>query len=215
MIAMTWVAVLILLGGLKASAVVDAIQAILVVLISVILIPFGLAKIGGVGALHQKVPEVMFNLFGGDAASEYTWYSIGALLLVQLIGIGGTQANMAIAGSAKNEFAARLGAVTGDGRILWGDQLMIVLGRALLAEVPGAAFVGEVKCSQAMFDELARAGGRPEMWKVGHSLIKARMKETGAALAGVRAGSPYSPLPADIQGESASFNLPLISVNRQ
>ncbi len=107
------VAVFIMLGGLKASAVVDAIQAILVVLISVILIPFGLAKIGGVSGLHEKVPEVMFNLFGGDSASEYTWYSIGALLLVQLIGIGGTQANMAISGSAKNEFAARLGSVTG------------------------------------------------------------------------------------------------------
>lgn len=107
------VAIFIMLGGLKASAVVDAIQAILVVLISVILIPFGLAKIGGFTALHEKVPAVMFNLFGGDSASEYTWYSIGALLLVQLIGIGGTQANMAISGSAKNEFAARLGSVTG------------------------------------------------------------------------------------------------------
>ncbi len=107
------VAVFIMLGGLKASAVVDAIQAVLVVLISVILIPFGLWKIGGVAALHEKVPAVMFNLFGGDPASEYTWYSIGALLLVQLIGIGGTQANMAIYGSAKNEFAGRLGSVTG------------------------------------------------------------------------------------------------------
>ncbi len=107
------VAVFIMLGGLKASAVVDAIQALLVVLISVILIPFGLARIGGLEALHAKVPAVMFNLFGGDAASEYTWYSIGALLLVQLIGIGGTQANMAIYGSAKDEYAARLGSVTG------------------------------------------------------------------------------------------------------
>ena len=113
LVSTSLVAVFIMLGGLKASAVVDAIQAVLVVLISVILIPFGLAKIGGVTALHEKVPEVMFNLFGGDPASEYTWYSIGALLLVQLIGIGGTQANMAIAGSAKNEFAARLGSVTG------------------------------------------------------------------------------------------------------
>jgi Na+/proline symporter len=107
------VAIFIMLGGLKASAVVDAIQAILIVLISVILIPFGLSRIGGLGALHEKVPKVMFNLFGGDTASEYTWYSIGALLLVQLIGIGGTQGNMAVAGSAKNELAARLGAVTG------------------------------------------------------------------------------------------------------
>lgn len=107
------VAVFIMLGGLKASAVVDAIQAMLVVLISVILIPFGLWRIGGAEALHAKVPDVMFNLFGGDIASEYTWYSIGALLLVQLIGIAGSQHNMAISGSAKDEMAARLGAVTG------------------------------------------------------------------------------------------------------
>lgn len=107
------VAVFIMLGGLKASAVVDAIQAILVVLISVILIPFGLYKIGGFDALHEKVPAVMFNLFGGDVASEYTWYSIAALLLVQLIGIAGSQHHMAISGSAKDEMAARLGAVTG------------------------------------------------------------------------------------------------------
>jgi SSS family solute:Na+ symporter len=113
LVSTSLVAVFIMLGGLKASAVVDAIQAVLVVLISVVLIPFGLAKIGGFTALHEKVPAVMFNLFGGDSASEYTWYSIGALLLVQLIGIGGTQGNMAIAGSAKDEMAARLGAVTG------------------------------------------------------------------------------------------------------
>ena len=107
------VAVFIMLGGLKASAVVDAIQAMLVVVISIILIPFGLAEIGGPKALHDKLPDVMFNLFGGDIASEYTWYSIAALLLVQLIGIAGTQANMAISGSAKDEMAARIGAVTG------------------------------------------------------------------------------------------------------
>jgi len=107
------VAIFIMLGGLKASAVVDAIQALLVVLISTVLIPFGLARIGGLGALHEKVPHMMFNLFGGDMASEYTWYSIGALLLVQLIGISGSQHNMAIAGSATDEMAARLGSVTG------------------------------------------------------------------------------------------------------
>ncbi len=91
-------------------------------------------------------------------------------------------------GLALDGDADRLGAIDGTGRILWGDQLMILLGKAVLEEVPGARFVGEVKCSQAMYDELARAGGRPEMWKVGHSLIKARMKETGAALAGEMSG---------------------------
>lgn len=95
----------------------------------------------------------------------------------------GAEAGLALDGDAD-----RLGAVDGTGRILWGDQLMILLGKAVLDEVPGARFVGEVKCSQAMYDELARAGGVPEMWKVGHSLIKARMKETGAALAGEMSG---------------------------
>ena len=91
-------------------------------------------------------------------------------------------------GIALDGDADRVGAVDGTGRVLWGDQLMILYGKAVLAEVPGARFVGEVKCSQAMYDELARAGGRPEMWKVGHSLIKARMKETGAQLAGEMSG---------------------------
>jgi phosphomannomutase/phosphoglucomutase len=91
-------------------------------------------------------------------------------------------------GIALDGDADRLGAVDGTGRVLWGDQLMILFGKALLAEVPGAKLVGEVKCSQAMYDELAAAGGQIEMWKVGHSLIKARMKETGALLAGEMSG---------------------------
>ncbi len=94
-------------------------------------------------------------------------------------------------GIALDGDADRLGAVDGTGRILWGDQLMILLGKALLAEVPYAKFVGEVKCSQAMYDELAAAGGQVEMWKVGHSLIKARMKETGAHLAGEMSGHMF------------------------
>jgi phosphomannomutase/phosphoglucomutase len=94
-------------------------------------------------------------------------------------------------GIALDGDADRIGAVDSTGRILWGDQLMILLGKAILAEVPAARFIGEVKCSQAMYDELTRAGGRPEMWKVGHSLIKARMKETGAALGGEMSGHMF------------------------
>ncbi|CAN5170497.1 N/A [soil metagenome] len=94
-------------------------------------------------------------------------------------------------GIALDGDADRIGAVDSTGRILWGDQLMILLGRAVLQEVPGATFVGEVKCSQAMYDELEKAGGHCEMWKVGHSLIKARMKETGAQLAGEMSGHMF------------------------
>lgn len=87
-------------------------------------------------------------------------------------------------GIALDGDADRLGAVDATGRILWGDQLMILLGRALLTEVPNARFIGEVKCSQVMYDVLPRC----EMWKVGHSLIKERMQETGALLAGEMSG---------------------------
>ena len=97
----------------------------------------------------------------------------------------------ALLGIALDGDADRIGAVDSTGRILWGDQLMILLGKAVLAEVPNAKFVGEVKCSQAMYDELANAGGDVEMWKVGHSLIKARMKETGAQLAGEMSGHMF------------------------
>lgn len=94
-------------------------------------------------------------------------------------------------GIALDGDADRIGAVDATGRILWGDQLMILFGKAVLREVPAAKFVGEVKCSQTMYDELAKAGGHCEMWKVGHSLIKARMKQTGSALAGEMSGHMF------------------------
>jgi phosphomannomutase/phosphoglucomutase len=82
----------------------------------------------------------------------------------------------------------RIGAIDETGGVLWGDQLMTLFARAILAERPGATVIGEVKCSQTLFDDVAAHGGRPIMWKVGHSLIKAKMKETGAALAGEMSG---------------------------
>lgn len=82
----------------------------------------------------------------------------------------------------------RLGVLDQRGRIVWGDQLLVLFGRALLAEVPGARILAEVKCSQVAFDCLAAAGGQVEMWKVGHSRLKARMKETGALFAGEMSG---------------------------
>jgi phosphomannomutase / phosphoglucomutase len=91
-------------------------------------------------------------------------------------------------GIALDGDADRIGAIDGQGRILWGDQLMILFGRDIAAEHPGARFIAEVKCSQALFDELAAAGGEPIMWKVGHSLIKAKIKETGALLGGEMSG---------------------------
>jgi phosphomannomutase len=82
----------------------------------------------------------------------------------------------------------RIGVVDAEGRILWGDQLMVVLARDVLARHPGAPIIADVKASQVLFDEIARMGGRPVMAPTGHSLIKAKLAETGAPLAGEMSG---------------------------
>jgi phosphomannomutase len=82
----------------------------------------------------------------------------------------------------------RIGAVDGQGRVIWGDQLMLILAGPVLEEQPGATIIADVKASQVLFDGIAALGGRPLMWKTGHSLIKSKMKETGAPLAGEMSG---------------------------
>jgi phosphomannomutase/phosphoglucomutase len=82
----------------------------------------------------------------------------------------------------------RMGAVDANGEIVWGDKLLVLFGRDLLAEHPGAAILGEVKCSQTLYDDIAKHGGRPILWKTGHSLIKTKMKEEKALLAGEMSG---------------------------
>lgn len=84
--------------------------------------------------------------------------------------------------------ADRIGVVDELGTVLWGDQLMVLFSRDILHDRPGATFVSEVKCSQTMYDDIRAHGGKAIMWKTGHSLIKAKMKETGAALAGEMSG---------------------------
>ncbi len=82
----------------------------------------------------------------------------------------------------------RIGALDETGRIVWGDRLMILFARDILAQKPGATIIGDVKCSQLLFDAVTAAGGSPLMWKTGHSLVKAKMRETGAPLAGEMSG---------------------------
>jgi phosphomannomutase/phosphoglucomutase len=91
-------------------------------------------------------------------------------------------------GIAYDGDADRLGAVDSNGEIIWGDRLMILFSRALLADHPGATILGEVKCSQTLYDDIAKHGGRGIMWKTGHSLIKTKMKEEHALLAGEMSG---------------------------
>ncbi|HEX9570231.1 MAG TPA: phosphomannomutase/phosphoglucomutase [Rhodospirillales bacterium] len=78
----------------------------------------------------------------------------------------------------------RIGVVDGKGRVLWGDQLLVILAAEVLAEIPGATVIADVKTSKLFFDEIRRMGGKPMMWKAGHSHIKNKMAETGAPLAG-------------------------------
>ena len=87
--------------------------------------------------------------------------------------------------------ADRIGVVDENGRILWGDELMVIYAREVLPEHPGSTIIGEVKCSQTLFDDIAAHGGKPLMWKAGHSLIKAKMKETGSVLAGEMSGHMF------------------------
>ena len=82
----------------------------------------------------------------------------------------------------------RIGVVDEAGRIVYGDRLMILLARDILERKPGATFIAEVKCSQTLYDDIAKRGGRAIMWKTGHSLIKEKMKAEGAALAGEMSG---------------------------
>jgi phosphomannomutase len=82
----------------------------------------------------------------------------------------------------------RVGVVDGEGRILWGDQILVLLAEDLLTRIPRATIIADVKASQVFFDEIARMGGNPVMWRTGHSLIKSKMAETGAPLAGEMSG---------------------------
>ena len=82
----------------------------------------------------------------------------------------------------------RIGAIDGLGRVIWGDQLLQIFAQDVLAELPGATIIADVKASQALFDRIAALGGVPLMWKTGHSLIKSKMKETGSPLAGEMSG---------------------------
>jgi len=87
--------------------------------------------------------------------------------------------------------ADRIGAIDEQGQVLWGDRLMVVYSRDILAVKPGSTIISEVKASQCLYDDIAKQGGRPIMWKTGHSLIKAKMKSEQAVLAGEMSGHMF------------------------
>jgi len=85
----------------------------------------------------------------------------------------------------------RIGAIDGTGRVIWGDQLLSIYSEPVLKKDPGATIIADVKASQALYDRIAELGGKPLMWKTGHSLIKSKMKETGCPLAGEMSGHVF------------------------
>jgi len=103
--------------------------------------------------------------------------------LIRTVAETGAELGVAFDGDAD-----RIGVTDAKGRIIWGDELLVLFGRDVLARNPGAVIVSEVKCSQRLYDDIARHGGRGIMWKAGHSLLKAKMRETGALLGGEMSG---------------------------
>jgi phosphomannomutase/phosphoglucomutase len=87
--------------------------------------------------------------------------------------------------------ADRIGVVDDKAQVIAGDQILLLYARAILKRKPGSVIIGDVKCSKTVYDDIAKSGGKPIMWKTGHSLIKAKMKETGAELAGEMSGHMF------------------------
>ncbi len=102
-----------MMGGFRAAAITDAIQGVLIVVFSVILVPVGLAKLGGFAGLHAAIPAHRFDLFGSATLSDYAWYTILAMVLANLVSIVAVVSGMQTAGSAVNEFDARVGMIGG------------------------------------------------------------------------------------------------------
>ncbi len=101
------------LGGFKAAALTDAVQGILIIVFSVMLIPVGLARLGGFAGLHASVPAHMFALFGSTSLGDYAWYTIVGMIVANLVSIVAVVSGMQTAGSAADEFTARVGMIGG------------------------------------------------------------------------------------------------------
>lgn len=123
-------------------------------------------------------PDGRFPNHHPDPAEEENM----AELIAEVIS-GGADLGIAFDGDAD-----RIGVVDGSGRILWGDELLVIFSRDILKDRPGSTVVSEVKCSQRLYDDIEANGGQAIMWKAGHSLLKAKMRETSAVLGGEMSG---------------------------
>jgi len=161
------------LGNRKIKAVVD-----------------GGNGMGGVTAVpvYEKLGIEMVELFTEPDSSFPNHHADPTVTENLQDCIKAVQDNNADLGIAFDGDGDRIGVIDETGRIIWGDELMVLLSREILKENQGATVIAEVKCSQNLFEDIKNHGGNPIMWKAGHSLIKAKMKETHAALAGEMSG---------------------------
>lgn len=139
-------------------------------------------------ALADRLPgrhELLFPEVDGTFPNHHPDPTVAANLvdLIQAVREGGYEIGIGFDGDAD-----RIGVVDGKGRIVWGDQILQILATDLLQRQPGATIIADVKASEALFDHIREHGGKPLMWKTGHSLIKAKMVETGSPLAGEMSG---------------------------
>jgi SSS family solute:Na+ symporter len=139
------------LGGFTAAALTDAIQGMLIIVFSLLLIPIGLYKVGGLSGLHARVPDYMFELFGSSATSEYAWYTILALIVANLVSIVAVAPMMATAGSATDEMTARVGMIGG----MFGKRV-IMLFWALAGLLAIGLFAGELHDPDLIWGHMTR-----------------------------------------------------------
>lgn len=138
-----------ILGGLFAAVVTDIIQGMLILFLSVILIPLGLIKLGGFAGLHAKVPDYMFQLFGSEATSEYTWYFVAAMVVVNLIGL--PPRGFTAGGSAKDDKTARIGMIVGA-----FSKRIVTIGWALTGLIAVGLYAGKLSDPTMIWGHITR-----------------------------------------------------------
>ncbi|HTI02747.1 MAG TPA: phosphomannomutase/phosphoglucomutase [Acidisoma sp.] len=150
---------------------------------------------GAAGEVLQKlvthIPgehKILFGDIDGHFPNHHPDPTVPKNLEALIAAVKGSGADLGIAFDGD---ADRIGAVDGDGNIFFGDQLLVILARDVLRERPDSIIISDVKASQVLFDEIEVAGGKPLMWKTGHSLIKAKMAETGSPLAAEMSGHVF------------------------
>ena len=141
-----------------------------------------------VEALCKRLPgkhKVLFSEVNGDFPNHHPDPTVKENLESLIASIKSENADLGIAFDGDGD---RIGVVDNHGEIIWGDQLLAILAEDVLIERNGATIIGDVKASKILFDQIAKLGGKPLMWKTGHSLIKTKMNEVDAPLAGEMSG---------------------------